>query len=115
MLNISPKRIIFVLALSVLFILSASTSPSFAGKGESAVVVVNYVQDGSVVHVTVRNTSKRAQTVNVFVDAMVGSEAVRGFTPVSIFGNGTAVTVVGFSERVESVETVGINETDSPF
>jgi len=115
MLNITPKRVIFVLILSVLLILSASTSPSFAGKGESAVVVVNYVQDGSVVHVTVRNTSQRAQTVNVFVDAMVGSEAVRGFTPVSIFGNGTAVTVVGFSELVESVDQTGIIDDSNPL
>ena len=116
MLTTTQKRSKIVPILSLLFILSAMTVPSFAGKDKGdPVVVVDYALKDNVVYVTVQNLTRKAQTVNVFVDAIVGTMKVRGFTPVSIFPKGTAETVVGFSDVVDNVETVGISETDSPF
>ena len=114
MLKATSNRSKMVLVVSVLFLLAALAPTSFAAKNDSPVVVVEYVQDGNVVHVTVKNNSRKAQTVNVFVDAIVGSTTVRAFTPVAVFGRGTAVTVVGFSDVVESIETVGIGEDSGP-
>ena len=122
MLNASSKRAKFVLIVSALFILSALAPTSLAAKrpapkdpGDSPVAVVNYAAEGNVVHVTVQNTSRTAQTVDVYVEAIVGSNLVRGYTPVIVFAKGTATTVVGFSEAVESVDVVGINEDGGPI
>ena len=122
MLNLTSRRSKIVFAFSILFILTALGPTSLAAKrpapkdpGDSPVAVVDYAAEGNVVHVTVQNTSRTAQTVDVYVDAIVGSNLVRGYTPVTIFAKGTATTVVGFSEAVESVEVVGINEGGSPI
>lgn len=121
MLNASSKRAKFVLIVSALFILSALVPTSLAAKrpapkdpGDSPVAVVNYAAEGNVVHVTVQNTSRTAQTVDVYVEAIVGSNLVRGYTPVIVFAKGTATTVVGFSEAVESVESTGIIDDNHP-
>ncbi len=105
------SKIVFI--LSLLFILSVLTAPSFADRGDP-VVVVSHAVDGSAVHVTVKNNSRQHQVVDVFVDAVVGSSAVRGFTPVSVFPGATGTTVVGFSDVVESVDQAGIIDDGHP-
>ena len=122
MLNASSKRAKFVLIISALFILSALVPTSLAAKrpapkdpGDSPVAVVNYAAEGNVVHVTVQNLSKESVTVNVYVDATVGGNLVRGYTPVTVFSKSTVSTVVGFSEAVEEVDVVGIGESGSPI
>ena len=118
MLNKMRVRTNIVLALSVLFILSAMAPASFA-KGprnpSPSVVVVDYAAEGNVVHVTVRNLSNTPQTVYVVVDATVGGMNVRGVTPVFVPSRGTASTLVGFLGSVDSVEAVGINEGGAPI
>ena len=114
MLNATLRRTRIVLAFSMMFILSVMAPASLAGNGDP-VVVVDYVVDGSVVHVTVENLSHKAQTVEVHVYAVVDGVQVKGFTPVSLFSKGTVATVVGFSEAVDVVEVVGINEGGAPI
>ena len=104
-----------VLALSVLLVLSAMAPASFAEKDSQPVVVVDYFAEGNVVHVTVRNLSRTAQTVYVFADATVGGMNVRGVTPVSVFPGGKVETVVGFTDVVEDVGSVGIIDDSDPF
>ncbi len=115
MLNKTPKRSTIVLALSVLFIMSAIVPTSLAGKDSQPIVVVDYAAEGNVVHVTVRNRSRTSQTVNVVVNATVGGMNVRGFTPVSVFPKGEVQTVVGFAGVVEDVGSVGVSEDSSPI
>ena len=114
MLRTSSGRNRFVLAVSFMFALSVLAPFSLAGQPDR-VVVVDYSVEGNVVHVTVENLSHKAQNAEVHVYATVNGEQVRGFTPVTLLEKGTVSTVVGFSQAVENVETVGINETDSPF
>ena len=113
MLNATLRRTKIVLVLSVMFILSALAPASLAGRPD-AVVVVDYAVEGSVVHVTVKNLSKKPQNVEVHVYATVGGVEVKGYTPVSLASRGTASTVVGFIQTIENVETVGIIETAEP-
>ena len=115
MLNGMRVRSSIVLALSVLLVLSAMAPASFAEKDSQPVVVVDYFAEGNVVHVTVRNLSRTAQTAYVFADATVGGMNVRGVTPVSVFPQGEAETVVGFTDVVEDVGSVGIIDDSDPF
>ena len=114
----TPVRSKIVLALSVLFILSAMAPASVAKNGPGdpppSVVVVDYSAEGNVVHVTVRNLSNTPQTVYVVVDATVSGMNARGVTPVFVPSRGTASTLVGFLASVDSVEAVGIGESDAP-
>ena len=118
MLNKLRVRSNIVLALSVLFILSALAPASFAQKGPGnpppSVVVVDHAAEGNVVHVTVRNLSHTPQTVYVFVDATVSGATVRGVTPVFVSSKGTSTTLVGFMEVVEEVGSVGIIDDGTP-
>lgn len=118
MLNGMRVRSSIVLALSVLLILSAMAPASFAKKSSrdtsTSVVVVDYFAEGNVVHVTVKNLSRTAQTVYVFANVTVGGMSVRGVTPVSVSSKGEAEIVVGFMDVVEDVGSVGIIETESP-
>ncbi len=115
MLNEMRVRSSIVLALSVLLVLSAMAPASFAEKDSQPVVVVDYFAEGNVVHVTVRNLSRTAQTVYVFADVTVGGMNVRGVTPVSVSSKGEAETVVGFMDVVEDVGSVGIIDDGSPW
>jgi len=119
MLNGMRVRSGIVLALSVLLILSAMAPASFAKKSSrdtsTSVVVVDYFAEGNVVHVTVKNLSRTAQTVYVFANVTVGGMTVRGVTPVSVPSKGEAETVVGFTAVVEDVGGVGIIDDGDPF
>ena len=114
MLKTSSGRVKTVLLLSFIFVLSALAPASLAGPPDQ-VVVVDYVVTGNVVQVTVENLSKKPQHVEVHVYATVDGQEVKGYTPVSLASKGTASTVVGFIQTIESVETVGIIETDAPI
>ncbi len=117
MLNGMRVRSSIVLALSVLLVLSAMAPASFAKSRDpsTSVVVVDYLAEGNVVHVTVKNLSRTAQTVYVFADVTVGGMTVRGVTPVSVSSKGEAETVVGFTAVVEDVGSVGIIDDSDPF
>lgn len=113
--NISSKILYLI---PILFALTVMAPASFAGKSQDCpppVTVVNQAVDGAVVHVTVKNLSRTAQTVNVMVDATVAGKRVRGYTPVSVFAGGTAETVVGFADVVDNVGSVGIIDEGSPL
>jgi len=115
MLKPTSRRIKIVLALSVAFVLSALAPVSAAG-GDGEVIVVDYVVEGNAVHVTVKNHAKKPQTAEVHVYATLeDGTQVKGFTPVTVFGGGTANTVVGFTSHVEGVDVVGIGEDSSPI
>jgi hypothetical protein len=116
MLNATSKRAKFALIVSVLFVLSAMAPVSLARSDQGPLLlVVDYAADGTVVSVTVHNLSKQAQTANVYVDAIVNSNLVRGYTPVTIFARGSATTLVGFTGTVDSVEVVGIIDDSTPM
>lgn len=117
MLNGTRVRSSIVLALSVLLILSAMAPASFAKSRDTStpVVVVDYLAEGNVVHVTVKNLSRTAQTVYVFADVTVGGMSVRGVTPVCVSSKSEAETVVGFTDVVEDVGSVGIIDDGSPW
>ncbi len=119
MLNGTRVRSSIVLALSVLLVLSAMAPASFAKKSSrdptTPVVVVDYFTEGNVVHVTVKNLSRTAQTVYVFADVTVGGMNVRGVTPVSVSSKGEAEIVVGFMDVVEDVGSVGIIDGGDPM
>jgi hypothetical protein len=114
MFKATSKRVKIVLALSVMFVLS-SFAPVGAGGNDGEVVLVDYAVEGNAVYVTVKNTSKKAKTVEVHVYGTVGGVQVKGYTPVAVFGRGTASTLVAFTAPVDGVVLVGIIDSDSPI
>lgn len=93
----------------------AAGLPTFGDAG-SAMAIVGYQVNGSVVEVTVHNLDHAARTATVFVDALVAGEPVRGSASVTVLGHGRAHAHIGFVSPVEHPLDVGIITDDgAPF
>lgn len=92
----------------------AVTIPS-AVQACSGAVIQTYSTSGSVVRVTVKNTSMSTFVGGVQVNAKVAGVAVVGSAPVMLFPGQSACVDVAFLGAVGSVTSVGISESPTPF
>ncbi len=115
MLISTEKRTGVALLCSFMFITSVLAPVALAGKS-APVVVVEYEVSGNAVLVSVKNTTHKPQTCEVHVYATLddGTE-VKGFTPVTLSSRGDAETLVGFSQTIENVDSVGIIDQADPW
>lgn len=92
----------------------AVTIPS-AVQACSGAVVQSYSTSGSVVRVTVKNTSSATYVGSVKVNAKVANVSVWGSAPVILFPGQSATIDVGFVGTVGGVTSVGMTDDGSPI
>ena len=92
----------------------AVTIPS-AVQACGGAVVQTYSTSGSVVRVTVKNTSSATFVGTVKVNAKIANLSVWGSAPVVLFAGQSACVDVGFAGSVGGVNSVGIQDDPQPF
>jgi membrane associated rhomboid family serine protease len=112
MVTRSMKRFTVAVAAMAAVIFLAVPAPAQAATG---VNVVSTTISGTVVKVSVRNSSAAPYTGYVGVKALVGGTAVWSFVPVVVFPNQCTSVSAGFSGTVGGVATVGMTDSPTPF
>ena len=98
----------------LVLILLAASPPTFGGD-DSSLSVAGSETAGTVVQVTVANSSSDPKTATVRVVAVVDGNLMVSLVPVSV-GPDSAVTAhAGFPSEIQQIINVGIREDDSPF
>jgi hypothetical protein len=81
----------------------------------SPITVSGYSLNGSIVMVTVKNTSSSPVVGTVAVQAKVGGLSVFSLAPVSLSGNQTATVGVAFVGSVGKILSVGVTDDQMPI
>jgi hypothetical protein len=81
----------------------------------SSIAVTGYSLNGSLVMVSVRNTSSEPTVGQVAVVAKVGGLQVFSVTPVALSGNQSATVGVAFIGTVSKVLSCGLQDEQNPF
>ena len=103
-------------AIAALVMLLLATSPPAFGGTDGSLTIAASQTVGTVVVVTVSNTSSEPKTATVRVVAQVDGNLVVSYAPVSVAPNSSANAVAGFPAEVGGVIRVGIiNENSTPF
>ena len=108
----TTKRTRSMVVVAVLMGAILLTAPATAA---SSLIVTNQTTNGSVVKVTVKNTSILPVTTVILVQVQVGGTTVWGTAPVVLLGGQTASVGVGFTGTVAKVLSVGINDECVPI
>ena len=100
---------------ALVMILLATSPPAFGGNGGSLSVSASQTV-GTVVVVTVSNTSSDPKLGTVRVVAQVDGNLMVSYAPVSVAPNSTATAVAGFPAEVAGVIRLGLtSEESTPF
>jgi hypothetical protein len=105
--NRSRVSKVIAVTMGILVIVATLGAPAFATS--SPVAVVGTSVNGSIVRVTVRNSSLLPQATTVSVQAVVGDTAIWSSVPVVLLGGQTATVSAGFTATVSSVKSVSIS------
>ena len=108
----TTKRTRSMVVVAVLMGAILLTAPAVAA---SSVIVTNQTINGSMVKVTVKNTSFLPVTTVVMVQVQVGGMTTWGTAPVVLLGGQSASVGVGFTGTVTKVLCVGINDEYVPY
>ncbi len=98
----------------LVLILLAASPPTFGGD-DSSLSVAGSETAGTVVQVTVANTSSDPQSATVRVAAKVDGNLMVSFVPVSVGPDSSVTAHAGFPSEIQQIIHVGIREDDSPF
>ena len=108
----TTKRTRSMVVVAVLMGALLLTAPAMAS---SSVVVKSYAINGSVVQMTVKNTTLLPVTTTVSVQATVNGVTVWSSVPVVLLGGQQASVSAGFTGLVSKVMTLGIADDCNPY
>ena len=106
------KSLTVAVAALAAVIFLAVPAPAQAANG---VNVTNTTISGSVVRVSVKNTSSAPYTGYVAVKALVGDTPIWSFVPIVLMPGQCTTASAGFSGAVGSTMKVGITDSPNPF